>query len=247
MRVLRCRGVESEAEVPFAGLAELLRPALAALDRIPEPQATALAGALALGPATPQDRFAIGAATLSLLSAWSEEAPLALLVDDAHLLDGSSAQALLFTARRLVADPIALVFAVREGERSLLDGADLRVLHLAGLDASDAAALLDRSDVTRDAVEHLYRATGGNPLALLELAPDAGRLASLPAVGPIPISTSLAVAFVRRSGRLPESTRRMLVLAAAGDGGNLAVLARAASRLGLQVDALAAPEEAGRW
>src|SRR6058998_3551834 len=85
MRVLRARGVESEAEVPFAGLAELLRPALAAVDQIPGPQAAALAGALALGPASAGHRFAIGAATLSLLSAFGEEAPLALLVDDAHL------------------------------------------------------------------------------------------------------------------------------------------------------------------
>src|SRR2546421_3707159 len=119
MRVLRARGIESEAEVPFAGLAELLRPALAAFDRIPAPQATALAGALALGPATAQDRFAIGAATLSLLSAYAEEAPLAVLVDDAQWLDGSSAEALLFAIRRLVADPIAVVLTVREGEPSL--------------------------------------------------------------------------------------------------------------------------------
>src|SRR3954466_8916601 len=129
MRVLRARGVESEAEVPFAGLAELLRPALVALDRIPAPQAHALEGALALGPASAQDRFAVGAATLSLLSAYAEEAPLALLVDDAHLLDGSSAEALLFSAGRLLADPVALLIAVRKGEPSLLDGADLRVIH----------------------------------------------------------------------------------------------------------------------
>src|SRR3954469_2135031 len=134
MRVLRARGVESEAEVPFAGLAELLRPALVALDAIPEPQAAALSGALALGPATAaQDRFAVGAATLSLLSAFADELPLALLVDDAHLLDGSSAEALLFASRRLLADPIALVLAVREGEPSLLDGADLRVVRVTGL------------------------------------------------------------------------------------------------------------------
>jgi predicted ATPase len=142
MRILRARGIESEAEVPFAGLAELLRPALGAMSAIPAPQAAALAGALALAPATPQDRFAIGAATLSLLSAWAEEVPLVLLVDDAHRLDASSAEALLFAARRLVADPIAVVLAIREGEPSLLDGADLRVLRIAGLGRDDAAALL---------------------------------------------------------------------------------------------------------
>src|SRR3954447_21162391 len=130
MRVLRARGIQSEAEVPFAGLAELLRPALGVLERIPAPQSDALAGALALAPATAQDRFATGAATLSLLSAWAEETPVLLIVDDAHRLDASSAEALLFAARRLLADPIALVLAVREGEPSLLDGADLRILRL---------------------------------------------------------------------------------------------------------------------
>jgi DNA-binding CsgD family transcriptional regulator len=244
MRVLRARGVESEAEVPFAGLAELLRPALAALFRIPPPQAAALAGALALGPATAQDRFAVGAATLSLLSAFAEEAPLALLVDDAHLLDGSSAEALLFASRRLLADPIALVLAVREGEPSLLDGADLRVLHVTGLDRSSSAELLG-DELTGEAVERVHRATGGNPLALLELAPEAARFAGLPSDVPVPISTSISAAFGRRFGRLPEPTRRVLVLAAASDAGELAVLARAVPSLGLDLAALAAAEEAG--
>jgi predicted ATPase len=245
MCVLRARGIESEAEVPFAGLAELLRPALQAMDRIPAPQAKALAGALALGPASAGYRFAIGAATLSLLSAFAEEAPLAVLVDDAHLLDESSAGALLFAARRLVADPIALVLTVREGERSLLDGADLRVLRIAGLDRSDAAKLLEGADVREDAADRLYRATAGNPLALLELAGDADRVATLPVDAPVPISTSIATAFLRRFGRLPEPTRRMLVLAAASDSGDVAVLSRAASSIGLDVDDLAAAEEAG--
>ena len=245
MRVLRARGIESEAEVPFAGLAELLRGALGALDQIPAPQATALGARSRCGPRTAGDRFAIGAATLSLLSASAEEGPLALLVDDAHLLDDSSAQALLFAARRLLADPIALVLAVREGEPSLLDGADLRTLRLGGLDRAAAAELLGRADVPDDVVGRLYRATGGNPLALLELAPEGARLAALPSAGPVPISTSIAAAFLHRFERLPEQTRRALVLAAAIDGGDLVVLARAATALGLDLGALAAAEEAG--
>ena len=96
MRLLGARGIESEARVAFAALLELLRPALGALDRIPAPQAAALEGALALRPSAAQDRFAVGAATLSLLAAYAEEAPLAVLVDDAHWLDGSSADAMLF-------------------------------------------------------------------------------------------------------------------------------------------------------
>ncbi|MEA2428358.1 MAG: hypothetical protein QOF37_1986 [Thermoleophilaceae bacterium] len=245
MNVLRARGVESEAEVPFAGLAELLRPALAAIDRIPAPQAAALAGALALGPATAGDRFAIGAATLSLLSSYADDTPLVLLVDDAHLLDGSSAEALLFAARRLVADPIALVLTVREGEPSLLDGADLRVLHVGGLDRAHAAELLGGAGVGAEAAARLYDATAGNPLALLELASEADRLGTWPGNGPVPLSTSITKAFAGRFERLPEPSRRVLLLAAASDSGDLAVLARAGSSLGLDVSHLAAAEEAG--
>ena len=100
MRVLRARGTEAEHEIPFGGLAQLLRPAIVELDRIPRPQRDALASALALRAGVPGDRFTVGAATLSLLCRYAEGAPLALLVDDAHLLDGPSAEALLFTARR---------------------------------------------------------------------------------------------------------------------------------------------------
>jgi DNA-binding CsgD family transcriptional regulator len=245
MGVLRARGIAAEGKLPFAGLAELLRPALAALERIPPFQAAALAGALALEPATARDRFAVGAATLSLLSAHGEEAPLALLVDDAHLLDGSSAQALLFAARRLVADPIAMVLAVREGEPSLLDGADLPVLLVSGLDRSAAADLLRDASLPDETVEHLYRATGGNPLALLELAPDAARLAPSPSGGPVPLSARITSAFLRRHDRLSEPARRMLVLAAASDSGDLSVLERAASSAGLDAGDLAAAEAAG--
>ncbi|HEY3759246.1 MAG TPA: AAA family ATPase [Solirubrobacteraceae bacterium] len=245
MRILRARGIESEAVIPFAGLAELLRPTLSALDRIPTPQATALAGALALGPASALDRFAIGAATLSLLSASAEERPLALLVDDAHWLDRSSAETLLFAARRLLADPIALVITVREGEPSLLDGADLRTLHVPGLDRAEAAQLISLSDLPEEMIERLYRASGGNPLALLELAPEAAQLATQPNTTPVPISTSIATAFLRRFGRLPEPTRRALVLVAASDTCAPAVLVRAADSIGVSIDDLAAAERAG--
>ncbi|MGA8459004.1 MAG: ATP-binding protein, partial [Streptosporangiaceae bacterium] len=93
MQLLRARGIESEAQIPFGSLLELIRPALVLLDKIPEPQAVALEGALALRPGSAQDRFALGAATLSLLAAYAEQAPVAVIVDDAQWLDGSSAQA----------------------------------------------------------------------------------------------------------------------------------------------------------
>ncbi|HUC13600.1 MAG TPA: ATP-binding protein, partial [Acidimicrobiales bacterium] len=125
MHVLRARGVQSEASIPFAGLFELLRPVLNFLDRIPRPQAAALEGALALRPPQAEDRFAVGAATLSLLATAAEAMPLLVLIDDAHWVDGSTSDALLFAFRRLVADRIAVILAVRSGEPSLLDGADL--------------------------------------------------------------------------------------------------------------------------
>lgn len=245
MRILRCRGIESEMVIPFAGLAELIRPILSLLDRIPAPQATALAGALALGPAGAYDRFAIGAATLSLLSASAEERPVALLIDDAHFLDRSSAETLLFTARRLLADRIALVLAVREDQPSLLDGTDLRTLRMAGLDRFDAAELLSRANVPDDTLERLYRASGGNPLALVELVRAAARLPTLPSDTPVPLSTSIATAFLRRFGALPEPTRRVLVLAAASETSGLAVLAPACSHFGSDLSDLEAAEEAG--
>ncbi len=246
MRILRARGIESEAVIPFAGLAELLRPALGALDRIPAPQATALAGALALGPARARDRFAVGAATLSLLSASAEEGPLALLVDDAHWLDRSSAETLLFAARRLLADPIALVLTVREGEPSLLDGADLRTLRMAGLDRLDAAELLSRLDIPDDAVERLYPRHRRQP----------ARAARARARGRAPGPRSQAT----RRFRSRRASRRVpapLRAAARADPSRarargrqrspalLAVLARAASSLGLDIGDLAAAEEAG--
>jgi DNA-binding CsgD family transcriptional regulator len=239
MSVLRARGIESEAQVPFAGLLELLRPALGSLDRIPGPQAGALESALALRPSSAQDRFAVGAATLSLLAAYAEESPLLLLVDDVQWLDDSSSEALLFAVRRLVADPIAVVLAVRTDEPSLLDGSGLPVLQLDGLDREQAGVLL--AAVSPKAVEHLYRASAGNPLALLEFAHEAETVAAIPLGHPVPISTSIGRAFLRRSASLSEHAQHGLVLAAASDTGDLTVLARA----GLRIDDLAEAERAG--
>src|SRR4051794_31994408 len=197
MHVLRARGVQSEAHIPFAGLFELLRPALASLERLPAPQAAALESALALRPATAHDRFAVGAATLSLLAAYAETAPVLVLVDDAHWLDGSSADALRFALRRLVADPIAVLLSVRVGEPSLLDGADLPELRLGGLTGAEAAELLHgRSPAALAA--RLHRATAGNPLALLELAAEAHELALAPEGAPVLVSARIAHAFLRR-------------------------------------------------
>jgi DNA-binding CsgD family transcriptional regulator len=226
--LLRARGVVSESQIPFAGLFELLRPALGYLDRIPEPQAAALESALALRPSRAEDRFAVGAATLSLLAACADARPLAVLVDDVHWLDGSTAHALLFAIRRLLAEPIAVVVSAREDEPSFLDGAGLPSLQLTGLDAAAAAQLVGEADA-----ERLHRETGGNPLALLEL-----KQAHLPETAldvPAPVVTSVAAAYLERAQALPSRTQDALVLAAATDRGDLALLARAAAALGLDI------------
>jgi DNA-binding CsgD family transcriptional regulator len=243
MQLLRARGIESEAQIPFGSLLELLRPALVMLDKIPEPQAVALEGALALRPGLAQERFAVGAATLSLLAAYAEQGPMAVLVDDAHWLDGSSAQALLFAFRRLVADPIAIFIAVREGEPSLLDGADLPTLRLGGLSSDEAATLLRALGPA--AAERLRDATGGNPLALLELASDASDFALAPEGAPLLLPAKISRAFLRRTAMLDDAVRGALVLAATSDSGDLAMLERAAAQLAIDIRALAGAETAG--
>jgi len=216
MNVLRARGVQSEAQIPFAGLFELLRPALPLISQVPGPQAAALESALALRPASAPGRFAVGAATLSLLAAYAEQAPVAVLVDDAQWLDGSSADALLFAFRRLVADPVAVVLTVRQGEPSLLDGADLPSLPLQGLSQESAAKLLsDHADepVSQELAARLHRETGGNPLALLELSRDRPRLADLPPDAPLAAGTSVARVYLQRLRTLPPRTSDVLILA----------------------------------
>ena len=243
MQVLRARGIESEAQIPFGSLLELLRPALAILDAIPEPQAVALEGALALRHGAAQERFAVGAATLSMLAAYAEQAPVAVLVDDAQWLDVSSAQALLFAFRRLVADPIAVFVAVREGEPSLLDGADLPALRIGGLTSDEAAKLMP--GLAPEAVALLHRATAGNPLALLELAADTGDLALAPEGAPVLVSARISQAFLHRAGQLSEATQQALVLTATSDASDLPTLQRAAAGLGIDLATLAAAESAG--
>jgi DNA-binding CsgD family transcriptional regulator len=249
MRVLRARGVQSEARIPFGGLFELLRPALECLAQIPQPQAVALESALALRAPRAEDRFAVGAATLSLLAAYAETAPLLVLVDDAHWLDGSTSDALLFAFRRLIADPIAVTVTVREGEPSLLDGADLSPLRLEGLDRAAAGNLLvtgATKPVPDDVVGRVHRETGGNPLALVEASVEIDRFGlGDPLELPLPLVTSVSNVYSSRARSLPPAALRALLLAAASDTGDLATLARGAAAQGLDVADLAAAEGTG--
>ena len=165
------------------------------------------------------------------------------MIDDAHWLDASSAQALLFAFRRLVADPIAVLIAVREGEPSLLDGADLPTLRIDGLSRDECAALLD--GMAPETVRRLHDATAGNPLGMLELAADMGDLVLAPDGAPLLVSARISRAFLRRVHGLDDAARRALVLAATSDSGDLAMLERAASTLGIDIAALSGVESAG--
>ncbi|WP_028049065.1 helix-turn-helix transcriptional regulator [Cellulomonas sp. URHD0024] len=230
MRVLRAAGIDAEQEVPFGGLLQLLRPVLDHLDAIPAPQAGALGSALALTPGSGGERFAVGAAVLSLLSRVAEDGPVAVLVDDAHLLDPPSAQALCFAARRLTADPVVVLLAVRDEAPSVVGSAGLPMFPVEGLGAADAAELAGRlgSRLSDDARARLLAATGGNPLALLELTDDG--VGALPPDAPVPVPASLARTFARRADILSPGARTAVIVAAAA-GGDLAVVARACELL----------------
>jgi DNA-binding CsgD family transcriptional regulator len=247
MAILSARGIELEADVAFSGLLELLRPILHLVDSIPGPQAAALRGALALGPSVETDRFNVGAATLSILAARAETESLLVVVDDAHWLDDSSAAALLFAARRLVADPIVMLLAYRTGEKPALERVDLPQLPVHGLDREDAAALVEQHAgraVPRGIADRLFRASAGNPLALQELAAQAPRLGVDPLEDPLPVETSVEQAFLRQADALSAGGRRLLVVAAAVDSGELGTIKEAATRLSLDAEALGEAERA---
>jgi len=245
MRTLAAVGVEVEAGIPFGGLLELLRPAIPLLERIPSPQASALRAGLGLDAGGSSDRFLIGAATLSLLAAAAEEGPLAVLIDDFQWLDRPSAEAFVFAARRLIADPIAVIATVRDGEVSALDAARLPEHVLHGLDRGDVSELLrrlGRGDPSADTIDRMVAATGGNPLALVELSGRLGQLASEPVSGPVPVSERVGGAFLRRLRPLSDGARTALLLAAASDAGALDEVYGACQALG--IDPKASLEEA---
>ncbi len=241
MRVLRAQGVESERSVPFAGLLQLLRPVLPLLDQLPAPQAAALSSALLLEPtAGPEpSRFAVGAATLSLLSRAAEDMPVAVLVDDAHLLDVPSAEALVFAARRLLTDAVAVLVTVREDDPGARPWDPMPSLVLGGLDLGSAHELLDSTvrAVPPEVVERLHRATAGNPLGLLELAQLPEPFPGSPVEAPAALSEQLTRAFLGRTRELSEEAATTLLVAAA-DSTSALTVHQACLRLGMSSDFL---------
>src|SRR5215510_14319637 len=246
MRVLSARGVEFEADVPFAGLHELLRPALEVLDRLPPVNARALRGALGVGERVESDRLIIGAATLELLTAWAEPSLLVVL-DDAQWLDRATAEAIAFAVRRLLADPVAVLIAVRDGEPSPLLELGLPELRLGGLD-DDAASILLQSaalgPLGEEVARRILEATAGNPLALIEMASEAHHIAVLSSHTPLPVTTTVERFYLRRAVEISAGARTVLLLVAASGSAGLEQVRRAAAELELPRQAVEEAEAA---
>jgi DNA-binding CsgD family transcriptional regulator/tetratricopeptide (TPR) repeat protein len=250
MRLLETAGAEGESHLGFAGLSDLLGAVLHLVDGLPEPQAVALRGALALGPPAPGDRFTVYAATLGLLAAAAEEGPVLCIADDAHWLDAESLEALLFVARRVGAEGIALILGARDDVSQRLEDAPLPRLRLSGLAHADAAELVARSaqaDAAPPVVEALVAGAAGNPLALVEVAAalTPRQLAGTePLPDPLPVGPYLRDALLRPVLGLPERTRRALLVASADDGA-AGFLTAALAAEGLAIADLEPAERAG--
>ncbi|HEY3479459.1 MAG TPA: ATP-binding protein, partial [Streptomyces sp.] len=236
-RVLRVTGIEAETGLPFAALHALLRPVLDRIPDLPEAQQDALRSALGLRADAVPDRFLVGLAVLTLLAELAGSGPVVCLVDDAQWLDPASAETLVFTARRLDAEGIAMIFAAREGDRPF-PAPGVPELTLSGLDDDAALALLAATveDLAPQARGRILREAEGNPLALVEFArmlPPDQREGALAPLGlhtdTLPVTGRVEQAYRTRIRELPEATRRLLLIAAAEDGGDLALVLRAAA------------------
>ncbi|MCR6483020.1 AAA family ATPase [Amycolatopsis sp. OK19-0408] len=240
-RVIRAAGSEFEVELPFAALHQLCVPALARLDELSPAHRDALRVAFGLADGRP-DRFRIGLASLALLAVAARERPLLCVVDDAHCLDDASMKALTFVARRIAAEPVAMVFAARAPSAG--HGLDeLPGVLLAGLSAPDARALLAAHSVSPTDERIRDRVLGearGNPLALIEL-PNAGGFA-LP--GPASVPSRIEQSYQSRLADLPEAARVLLTIASAEPTGDPGLLWDAADRLGVDVRASTTAAEA---
>jgi DNA-binding CsgD family transcriptional regulator len=247
--VLRARGVQAEAPLAFSALHDLLLPVSDELECIPRHQAEAVRSALGLGPDT-ANPFAVATGTLSLLAAAAESQPIVALVDDLQWFDPSSSEAILFAARRLTADPIALLFAVRS-ERAPEEPLDLDELCLGRLEQNDAIALISRAvpEIAAPVAARLVTDLGGNPLALVQiphLLDAAQRRGERPLPEPLPAAASVEQSFRIRAAELGEAGRAALTMAAAVGDGEAGALQRGLECRGFDSDqALAVAENSG--
>jgi DNA-binding CsgD family transcriptional regulator len=247
-RVLRTVGVESESELAYSALQLFCRPVLDRLDDLPPPQRAALEVAFGLSMGVTPEPFLVGLGALTLIAMAAEQQPLLCIIDDAHWLDRLSARTLGFVARRLMAEPVTLLFATRP---ALPDLAGLPELIVDGLGPDDAERLLNqgfRGPMDARVRQRIVADSQGNPLALLELAHgmSAGELAvGLSVPTELPLSGRIELSFRRRIEELPDATRRLLLLAAADELGGADTLWRAANLLEIDADAMIPAADAG--
>lgn len=250
-RALEMRGVESDSELPYADLVDLLAPVVDHLDALAPTQADTLASALGLGPPRPVDGFSVGVAVLALLVVAAEARPLVLLVDDLQWIDSASREALSFVSRRVASAPILLVAAQRaetsEDVRGLPRAESIRVGPL-GVD--DAALVLGQTAeaIAPAIAERLLEAARGNPLALVELPHllTSGQLAGTEAlVEPLPTGNGLERAFAARLAPLSPSGRLAILVAAADSSGSVGVALAACRAADLDERALGEAEALG--
>ncbi|GFG49294.1 helix-turn-helix transcriptional regulator [Mycolicibacterium agri] len=248
-RAIRIAGFESEMELSYSGLQQFCAPLLGRLDRLPDPQQRALRIALGLTDGDPPDRLMVGLAVLTLLSEASSERPTICVIDDAQWVDAASLQALSFVARRILADPIVMIFAAcqRRDDRLI---SDLPEVQVRGLNDDDARALLTTTvpgDLNEQVRENIIAEAGGNPLALMELhrvlspAELAGGF-GLAEAGQL--TSRLERGFGRRLEELSDETATVLLIAAAEPSGEPRWLSSAAHQLGIAESAIEAAEKA---
>jgi DNA-binding CsgD family transcriptional regulator len=249
-RVVRAAGVESEMELAFAGLHQLCAPFLDRLDRLPAPQHHALGIVFGLRDGDPPDRFFVGLAVLSLIAEVAERQPLVCVLDDAQWLDRASAQVLGFVARRLAAEAVVLIFALREPSEDR-DLVRLPALSVRPLRDADARALLASSipgTMDKAVRDRIIAEAQGNPLALLELPQGWTPEAFAGGFGMpdgVSVSSRIEESFRRRLAPLPERTRLLMLVAAAEPAGDPVLVWNAAERLEIPVEAAAPARAAG--
>ncbi|WP_454048848.1 AAA family ATPase [Cellulomonas sp. Marseille-Q8402] len=250
-RVVHVAGYEAEQAIAHAALDRLLRPFRDLLDRIPPHHATALRRVSGTEDGPAPDRFLVGLAVLELLAAAGHERPVVCAVDDAHLLDPESLTILAFVARRVYAEPVALLIAARDDDAVDAATAGIPALRLGGLDPESAAALLRASapvEVDPLIVTRVSAATGGNPLALIDLGADL-TVQELTDSGlgeePVPVGRHLEAHYARLVGATAPATRAWLLVAAADSTGNITLIEAACRALGVATDAAAGAEESG--
>jgi len=246
-RVVQISGVEFEIGMPFAALQQLCGPMLSKVDVLPDPQRQALAVAFGLTTGTTPDRFVVGLAVLGLLAEVASERPLVCLIDDAQWLDQSTREVLAFVGRRLQAEAVMLIFAVRDGsDDHILDS--LPALTIEGLEPDDAAALITAAvpgQLDERVRDRLVAETQGNPLRLLELPREMSAAELAGGFRTLRTLTShgqLDEHYAQRIRSLPEATQRLLLLAAADPTGDATLLWLAAHNLGIPRSAAIASE-----